>query len=232
MAGQLFAPLAFAPLSVSALAFVGSHFLLSHPLRRPLARVLGERTFLLIYSLVAIGLFGWMAVAFARTPGGQTLWDGYAWLPWSLASVLTLIALALFISSLSGNPALPQANMAGVSARKPMGVFKITRHPMMWGFAIWALAHATVSPSARVLILTGAIAFLALMGAHGQDLRKSALNPREWNVWRKRTSFWPQFSAGRELGRHWLGAPLAWLAITWLHLPVGHVPAGLWRLFP
>ncbi len=210
--------------------FVGSHFLLSHPLRRPLARALGERTFLLVYSLVAIGLFGWMAVAFAHAPAGPTLWNGYAWLPWSLASLLTLIALSLFIGSLSGNPALPQANMAGVSARKPMGVFKITRHPMMWGFAVWALAHAIVAPSPRVLILAGAMAFLALVGAHGQDLRKSELNPREWNVWRKRTSYWPQLSATSELGRQWLSVPLAWLAITWLHLPVGHIPAGVWRL--
>ena len=171
-----------------------------------------------------------MVVAFAHTPAGPTLWNGYDWLPWTIASLLTLIALALFIGSLSGNPALPQANMAGVSARKPIGVFKITRHPMMWSFAIWALSHAIVSPSPRVLILTGTMAFLALVGAYGQDLRKSAQNPREWNVWRKRTNYWPQLSAARELGRHWLTALLAWLAITWLHLPAGHIPAGLWRL--
>ncbi|MBC7492935.1 MAG: hypothetical protein H7241_10915 [Novosphingobium sp.] len=219
-----------APLGATALLFVGSHFLLSHPLRKPVARAMGERVFLLVYSLVAIGLFGWMVVAFAHTPAGPTLWNGYDWLPWTIASLLTLIALALFIGSLSGNPALPQANMAGVSARKPIGVFKITRHPMMWSFAIWALSHAIVSPSPRVLILTGTMAFLALVGAYGQDLRKSAQNPREWNVWRKRTNYWPQLSAARELGRHWLTALLAWLAITWLHLPAGHIPAGLWRM--
>jgi uncharacterized membrane protein len=220
----------FAPLGAAAFLFVGSHFLLSHPLRRPLTRAMGERTFLLAYSLVAIGLFGWMSVAFVRTPAGPTLWNGYDWLPWIVASLLTLVALALFIGSLSGNPALPQANLAGVSARNPMGVFKITRHPMMWGFAVWALAHAIVAPSSRVLVLTGAMAFLALVGAHGQDLRKSAQDPHEWNVWRMRTSYWPQISAARELGRHWLTALLAWLAITWLHMPVRHIPAGLWRL--
>jgi uncharacterized membrane protein len=221
----------FALLGATALLFVGSHFLLSHPLRKPLARALGERVFLLVYSLVAIGLFGWMIVVFVHTPAAPMLWNGYAWLPWTLASLLTLIAIAMFLGSLSGNPALPQANMAGVSARKPLGVFKITRHPMMWSFAIWALSHVIVAPSLRVLILSGTMAFLALVGAHGQDLRKSALNPREWNVWRKRTSYWPQLSAARELGRQWLSVPLAWLAITWLHLPAGHVPAGLWRLF-
>ena len=192
---------------------------------------MGERAFALVYSLIAIGLFALMAVVFARSPQGWMLWDGNALLPWVLACLLTLVALALFIGSLSGNPALPLANLAGVSARKPKGVFKITRHPMMWGIALWALAHAIASPTPRVLILTGAMAFLALVGAHAQDLRKSALNPREWNVWRKRTSYWPRVYAARELGRHGLTALLGWLAITWLHLPLGHIPAGIWRWF-
>ena len=38
----------------SAIAFVGLHFLLSHPLRGPLVRAMGERPFQGLYSLVAI----------------------------------------------------------------------------------------------------------------------------------------------------------------------------------
>jgi uncharacterized membrane protein len=113
-----------APLGVTASIFVGSHLLLSHPLRRPLALALGERTFLLVYSLVAIGLFGSMIVAFVHTPAAPALWDGYALLAWMPASLLSLIAIALFIGSLSGNPAMPQVNMAGVSALMPMGCLR------------------------------------------------------------------------------------------------------------
>lgn len=218
-----------APLAILVAAFVGSHFLLSHPLRKPMARTLGEAGFAIVYSLVALGLFVWMAVVFVETGRGPLLWDGYAAAPWIVSSLLMLLAVALFAGSLIGNPALPQANMAGVSARKPRGVLKITRHPMMWSFAVWALAHVIVSPSPRVLVLAGGMAFLALVGAHMQDLKKSAQNPREWNVWRKRTSFWPQLSAAGELGRQWYLVLPAWLLLTWAHLPLGHVPAGVWR---
>lgn len=222
---------ALAPLATAIVAFVGSHFLLSHPLRAPLARLLGERGFAVVYSLVAFAVFGWMAVVFARTAPGPLLWDGYAAGPWIVSSLLMLLAVALFAGSIVGNPALPQANMAGVSARKPMGVLRITRHPMMWSFAVWALAHAIVSPSPRVLVLAGGMAFLALVGAHLQDLKKSAQNPREWDVWRKRTSYWPQVSAAPELLRQWYVVIPAWLALTWAHLPLGQVPAGVWRWF-
>ena len=37
-----------------------THFVLSHPLRRPIVKVAGERGFLLLYSLVAFATLGWM----------------------------------------------------------------------------------------------------------------------------------------------------------------------------
>lgn len=217
------------PLAITVVAFVGSHFLLSHPLRAPMVRSLGERGFAVLYSLVALGLFGWMAVVFARTAPYPLLWDGYAAGPWIVSSVLMLVAVALFAGSLVGNPALPQADIAGALAREPRGALRVTRHPMMWSFAIWALAHAIVSPSPRVLVLAVGMAFLALVGAHLQDRKKSAQNPGEWDAWRRRTSYWPNLAAAPEITRLWYVVLPAWLALTWAHLPLGHVPAGIWR---
>ena len=53
---------------VASVAFVGSHFLLSHPLRGPLVRVVGEKGFLGIYSLVAFLTLGWMVMTYKRAP--------------------------------------------------------------------------------------------------------------------------------------------------------------------
>ena len=47
-------------LFVSSIAFVGTHFLLSHPLRRPLVRAVGGRPFQGIYSIVSLIAFGLM----------------------------------------------------------------------------------------------------------------------------------------------------------------------------
>ena len=87
---------------------------------------------------------------------------------WILASLLVLFASILFMGSLIGNPALPAPNAAAVAQGAPRGVFAITRHPMMWGFALWALAHALVMPTQGQIVLSASIAFLALVGSAGQ----------------------------------------------------------------
>ncbi|HWU74486.1 MAG TPA: NnrU family protein, partial [Sphingomonas sp.] len=90
----------------AAAAFVGSHFLLSHPLRAPIVRAIGEMPFQAVYSLVALGTFGWLAVAFRAVPAETPFWavgDGL----WIAVTLIMLPASVLFVGSLRGNPALP-----------------------------------------------------------------------------------------------------------------------------
>lgn len=209
-------------------AFVGSHFILSGPLRAPLARRLGEPVFAALYSLIALAALVWVAVAFDRAGRGPGLWDGTAVLPWLVASVLTYAATAFLIGSLAGNPALPQANLAGLSTRKPWGAFRVTRHPMMFAISLWAAAHLVVAPTARSAILSLSMILLALGGAALQDRRKLERNGREWGVWMQRTRFWPRLSQLGALGTTWIVALAAWLLATLLHLYLAHVPAGVW----
>ncbi|MFM9935124.1 MAG: NnrU family protein [Novosphingobium sp.] len=209
-------------------AFVGTHLLLSHPLRAGLVRRFGAQGFLGIYSLVALVTFVWAVVAFDRVPSAPQLWDGQALVPWLLACLLTLVAAALFLASLMGNPALAGTDVSGLSTRLPKGVFKITRHPMMSAFALWGIAHILIAPSARTIILAGGVTALAVIGSRGQDAKKLALYGREWRVWMQRTSFWPKPSALGSLGMFWVGAVPAWLLLTWLHANIGQVPAGIW----
>jgi uncharacterized membrane protein len=209
-------------------SFVGSHLLLSHPLRAGLVRSLGDKGFMGVYSLVALVTFSATIVAFGRVPPTPQLWDGQALVPWALASALTLVAAALFLASLLGNPALAGTNVSGLSTRLPTGVFKVTRHPMMSSFALWGVAHILIAPSARTIILAGGIVVLALVGSRGQDAKKEALYGREWRLWMKRTSFWPNLAQLPQLKLFWLGALPAWLVVTWLHLKIGLVHAGIW----
>ena len=49
--------------------FVAGHFILSsRPLRRPLQRALGERLFLVVYSIAAVAAFAWMMSAYGAAP--------------------------------------------------------------------------------------------------------------------------------------------------------------------
>lgn len=219
--------------ALAAAAFVGTHFLLSHPLRRPLVEALGDKGFLAVYSgvaLVALGAIGW---TYRRAPATLALWEVGDGL-WGIATVAMLAASILLLESLVRNPALPGADNAGTAAAQ--GVFAITRHPMMWAFAIWGVYHILVYPVPKNIVVALAIIILALVGAALQDRKKAMLDPQGWPAWQARTSYWPfaAMAQGRahvgKFGGHALGGGVVvWLAATWAHTPLAGWPAGIWR---
>ncbi|MDT8759031.1 NnrU family protein [Sphingomonas psychrotolerans] len=223
-------------LIAASVAFVGLHFLLSHPLRRPLTGAIGPRGFLALYVVSALASFAWMVLAFRAIPP-EPLWWAMGDLGWTVASVVMLVAAILFVGSLFGNPAFPDPTGSGghEAIGKASGVYAVTRHPMMWGFALWALVHFAVYPTDANAVLTAAILILALVGAALQDVKKTAAMPA-WTDWKARTSYWP-FAAilgGRARwsldARALLLGTLLWLAASWAHVPLGGVlAAGIWR---
>lgn len=167
-------------------AFVGGHFLLSHPLRRPLVDLLGETGFQGVYSVMALATFAGALFAYGSAP--RDLLFTPPDFARTLALIVMLPASILLVGSFIGNPALP----GQVPRRKPAaGVFTITRHPMMWAFALWAGTHALANGDAPTVILSAAIAILALVGAHLQDLKKQTLLGLDWSSYTDRTSYWP-----------------------------------------
>ncbi len=220
----------FANLVAAAVAFVGTHFALSHPLRAPAVKAIGPIGFQIVYSLVAFATLGWMVMAFRAVGPGAGLWDGSQGLPWALASLVTLIAAVLFTGSLLGNPALPDPRAAALADKPVHGVFHVTRHPMMWGFALWAVSHAMVSPTPRSFVVTAAVGFLALVGSHLQDRKKQALMGKAWSGWEAKTSYWPKLGGLAKAGLvPWFGGLVLWLAATWAHIPGNGMVAGIWR---
>jgi uncharacterized membrane protein len=219
---------------VAAVAFVGSHFLLSHPLRAPIVRAIGAGPFMGLYSLVALATFVWLALAFRAVPAEAPLWavgDGL----WITATVITFFASVMFVGSLLGNPALPGPRAVSAPP-EPRGVFSVTRHPMFWSFALWGVAHILVAPTPANIVLAKTIIILAFVGAALQDRKKEKLQPDIWRAWEAHTSYWP---LGAILGGRVkftpagvipaLGGIVLWLAATWAHLPLAGMPAGIWR---
>jgi uncharacterized membrane protein len=215
---------------IATAAFVGTHLLMSHPLRAGLVARLGEKGFMVLYSLVSFATLGWMIWALRRVGPEPFVWTAPDW-AWPVASAIMLVASILLAGSLIGNPALP--GMPG-GAGEPRGALAVTRHPMMWSFALWSLAHALVWPQPSVLVLCAGIALLALVGSAGQDAKKARLQPDFWPAWRAKTGFVP-FTGPAGLRAMWpgwgvlIGGVALWLLASWLHPVLGAPSVGVWR---
>lgn len=209
-------------------AFVGTHFAMSHPLRAPLVRMLGAGGFQAVYSLVSLATLAWVYFAFLAAPPADL--PGSGEIGWIVASAITLPAMILLAGSLFGNPALPTPMAEAQARTAPRGVFKVTRHPMMWGIGLWAISHLVLLWSTRTMVTALAIGILALVGARLQDGKKAALMGDAWAEWSSRTSYWPRLTQLPGVGAVPLIVGTAlWLAASWIHLWRAGIPAGVFR---
>ncbi|MEP2735398.1 MAG: NnrU family protein [Erythrobacter sp.] len=217
-------------LAFANFAFVGTHFVMSHTLRRHIEALIGRKFFPVLYSLVSLAIFAWIVIAFRAAPTADLPGTGEG--GWIIATVLLIPALVLWTGSFIKNPAMPMPGASEAARTEPRGVFAVTRHPMMWSFALWALSHLILFYSWRTMITAGAMGFLALYGSHLQDRKKRAQMGEDWELWQSRTQYWPRwhklFTAG---GLVWAVALIVWVFFSWLHLPAAGIPAGIWRWF-
>jgi uncharacterized membrane protein len=217
-------------LTLATIAFVGTHFLMSHPLRAPMVSVLGDMGFQVVYSVVILATMAAMYFTFIEAPVADLPGSGQA--GWIIATLISLPAMVLFAGSVVGNPALAVPGAEKSARAEPKGVFTITRHPMMWGFALWALSHIVLHWSWRTTITAAGVGVLALVGSRLQDRKKRVLMGEAWEEWESKTSFWPRISGFAKAGPlPWATGLILFVFLTWLHVPLGGIPAGIWRWF-
>ena len=141
---------------------------------------------------------------------------------WIGASLVMWFASILLVGSFSGNPALPGARRVAA----PSGVLAITRHPMMWAFALWAIVHLALVATPKALLFDGTILLLALGGSVGQDRKKAARYGENWHEWSAQTAFIPFARGLKAPGTFaFMGGTALFLVATWAH----PMPIGPWR---
>lgn len=175
--------------ALSSLAFVGLHFLLSHPLRAPLVRLLGEKGFPGVYSLIIAVAFAWLIYAHATAPY-IAIWGDPVWARHLLPLIMIPSVLLVVLGLTSKNPTLGSKG-ASALVGAGHGVTAITRHPMLWGFALWAIGHMLANGDQATVILTAGILILSLGGAAAIDAKKSKSLGAPYQAFMARTSFVP-----------------------------------------
>ena len=68
------------------------------------------------------------------------------------------------------------------------GIFKITRHPVLWGIGLWAFVHVMANGDVASLIFFGSLGVLALGGTVHIDRKKRATGGGDWRAFAGATS--------------------------------------------
>lgn len=159
-------------LAIAVAAFVGGHFVLSSvSVRGRLVRIFGEGSFLILYSAVAAVALIWMITAYGAAPR-VPVWSPPAWTAW-----IPLVVMPVALLFLVGGYGVANPMAVGGEARarepKPMrGMLTVTRHPILWGIALWAGSHLLANGTAPDLLLFGGILVLCLGGMAAIDHKR------------------------------------------------------------
>ncbi|HLK12931.1 MAG TPA: NnrU family protein [Candidatus Binatia bacterium] len=178
--------------------FAATHMGLSSlPVRRRLVGALGEWPFRGLYSLVALAFFvPLVRVYFAHKHAGPWLWDLPRG-PALRAVVYAGMGLAFVLAVASQLRPSPAAVVPGDPT--PRGVYRITRHPLLMGLAVFGLVHLLPNGSLADVAFFGGFVAFSLVGAWHQDARKLALDVPGFPAFVAETPFLP--FTGRETGR-------------------------------
>jgi uncharacterized membrane protein len=169
-------------------AFVAAHSAPAAPrLRARLVGHLGRRAYLVAYSALSLALLAWV-VAATRRADTTPLWQPAQW-QWCVPLAVMPVALLLIVAGLL------EPNPLSITLRKgdALGpVAAITRHPVLWGFLLWAASHVPPNGDLVSVVLFGTMAAFSLAGFALLDAKaRRRLGPEQWREMSQTTSVLP-----------------------------------------
>jgi uncharacterized membrane protein len=180
-----------ASLVLGTVFFVGIHLFVSGTrLRDWLTERIGEKPYLGLFSLASLGGISWMCAAYADAPA-IILWEE---LPGAgaLAVAGTLVAFVLVVLGLTTPSPTAAGGEALLDGGDPaIGILRVTRHPFLWGVAIWAAVHLLTNGDAASLVFFGGLLFLSLRGPSYIDAKRARKLGGQWEAFAARTSAVP-----------------------------------------
>lgn len=210
-------------LVLMSLFWVGMHIgIAGTSVRSAIAARIGDNGFRGLFSTVSVGAIVLLVMAW-RTAPHVPLWTLPEWFDW-LVVILMLPAFLLFVASVATPN--PTAIAGKLGDAGPRGIQRITRHPMLWSFALWAALHVLANGDLAAVLFFGAFLVTALAGMPSIDAKLAKRDPAMWGRLAPATSILPFGAAlaGRnqvEWGEIpvlvWILGPIAWLALIVLH---------------
>lgn len=217
----------FAEYVVALAVFFAAHSLpQTTGLRTALIARMGRPRYLRTYSLLSGVLVAWVVAAALGAPY-LPLWTQEPWM--RLVPNLAMPFAAMLVAAGLAAPNPMSVTLAGApfDPDRP-GIVALTRHPVLWGFGLWAASHLLVNGDVAVGSLFLLMLAFALAGMPLADRRARArLGEPQWRRLNQRfpaTPFAAILSGGTAmegLSWRWLAAGIAaWLLLLLLHAPV------------
>lgn len=198
-------------LIVAALSFALLHLVVSGTgLRGVLVSRLGEGLYRGLFSLATIAtlVFVRRSYSHAFATDNQFYWA----LPYAqhIAGPIVLIAVFFVVLGIStpSPTAVGQEKLLADGAQ-PRGIQHITRHPFLWGVALWAAFHVAANGDAASIVLFVTFLIVALVGTRSIDRKRERALGDTWQRYAARTSNLPFLALAQ--GR----TKLAWREIGW-----------------
>ncbi|MFP6562877.1 MAG: NnrU family protein [Myxococcota bacterium] len=175
----------------AALFFFAIHVgIAGSQLRDRLVSRLGEKGYLGFFSLLSIVGITWLCWAYSLAP---TVWWATP-AEWTRPVAWGLVFVAFLFVGVGA--ATPSPTAMGGDAQidsedAVRGILRITRHPVLWGIAIWAAAHAIANPDVASAILFVCLLAVALAGPPTIDAKRSRRFGERWGPFAAVTSRLP-----------------------------------------
>lgn len=168
--------------SLSHLAAALGAFLLTHsipalrPVRTRCVAVLGERGYLATYSLVSLAVSAWVVMALIEAPYVE-LWPMTETSMWVTAIIMIPACVFLVFGLTTANPFSIPIRPDIFEPSSP-GLLAMTRHPLLLGLALWAVAHIPPNGSVATVLVFGFAAAFSVVGMFILDKRRK----RTWGI--------------------------------------------------
>lgn len=197
-------------------AFLGAHVIpMLPPVRARLVGALGRRNYFIAFGTMSVLLL-WLLIVATNAAPLVMLADQMPWQRW-LVNLAMPCAILLTVYGLQApNPFGLGRKGEGFDPDRP-GIIGLTRHPLMWAFALWAGAHLVANPDLAHAIFFGVLLAYALRGMAKAESRARADGTLA--VLGAHTGFWPfaALIAGRWRPQSPPALrPLLWSALIWV----------------
>lgn len=149
------------------------------PIRRGLIGTMGKAPYIVGYSMISLGLLGWVGIAYAEADYVE-LWEQAYWMRW-VPLLAMYPACALLVGSLMhANPLSVGVRGDRFDPEKP-GIVSVTRHPLMWALLLWSTAHIVPNGDVASVLMFGLFTLLGAFGPMSLDAKaRRQLGPERW----------------------------------------------------